>query len=44
MLHRGGAPIDAAIAVQAVLALVEPQASGLGGGSLLLTWDAAPIA
>ncbi len=41
VLARGGAAIDAAIAVQAVLTLVEPQSSGLGGGAFLLHWDAA---
>lgn len=41
MLREGGAAIDAAIAVQAVLTLVEPHASGLGGGALMLHWDAA---
>ncbi|HEV8691814.1 MAG TPA: gamma-glutamyltransferase family protein [Ideonella sp.] len=39
MLHEGGTAIDAAIAVQLVLALVEPQSSGLGGGAFLLHWD-----
>ena len=40
MLREGGTALDAAIAAQAMLALVEPQSSGLGGGALLLHWDA----
>jgi len=40
VLTRGGTAIDAAIAVQAGLNLVEPQSSGIGGGAFILYWDA----
>ncbi len=40
MLQAGGTALDAAIATQAALAVVEPQSSGLGGGALLLHWEA----
>ena len=39
ILKKGGSAIDAAIAVQLVLTLVEPQSSGIGGGAFILHWD-----
>lgn len=39
ILAKGGSAIDAAIAIQATLSLVEPQSSGIGGGSFILHWD-----
>ncbi len=41
VLAAGGSAADAAVAVQAVLGLVEPQSSGLGGGAFALHFDAA---
>src|SRR5579864_7880551 len=40
ILARGGSAIDAAVAVQAMLGLVEPQSSGVGGGAFLMYYDA----
>ncbi|AEQ50971.1 gamma-glutamyltransferase [Pelagibacterium halotolerans] len=40
VLAAGGSAADAAVAVQTMLGLVEPQSSGLGGGAFLLYWDA----
>ena len=44
VLEDGGSALDAAIAVQMVLALVEPQSSGIGGGAFLLHWDGQRVA
>jgi gamma-glutamyltranspeptidase/glutathione hydrolase len=41
VLAAGGTAADAAVAIQAMLTLVEPQSSGIGGGAFALYWDAA---
>ena len=40
ILGKGGDAVDAAVAVQAMLGLVEPQSSGIAGGAFLLYYDA----
>ena len=42
ILKAGGSAVDAAVAVQMVLGLVEPQSSGIGGGAFLLHQDGKP--
>ncbi|HSD41818.1 MAG TPA: gamma-glutamyltransferase [Burkholderiales bacterium] len=41
VLKRGGTAMDAAVAVQLVLGLVEPQSAGLGGGAFIVHYSAA---
>lgn len=43
VLQAGGSAADAAIAIQMVLTLVEPQSSGIGGGAFVMHWDGSEV-
>jgi len=43
ILRKGGTAIDAAVTIQLVLTLVEPQSSGIGGGAFLMHYDGSRV-
>lgn len=43
IIQAGGNAVDATVAVQLVLTLVEPQSSGIGGGAFFLMWDGEEV-
>ncbi len=43
ILKQGGSAIDAAVTIQLVLTLVEPQSSGIGGGAFLMHYDGKAV-